>query len=252
MPVNSGAIPDTLLESELFGHRKGAFTDAHRDRRGALAQAAGGTVFLDEIGDVSAAFQVKLLRFLQDGVVTPLGADAGERVDVRVLAATHRDLAALVAAGGFRQDLYFRLAAYEIRLPPLRERLADLPALVAHFQRRAERELGLAPTPAATAADARGARRARLARQRARARAGRAPRADRRPQPRRRRRGAAGAREERLRAADRARSRRLRRGRRAARESRGGRAAAPRRTSWRRPGATRARPPASSASSARP
>ncbi len=151
VPVNSGAIPDTLLESELFGHRKGAFTDAHRDRRGALAQAAGGTVFLDEIGDVSAAFQVKLLRFLQDGVVTPLGADAGERVDVRVLAATHRDLAALVATGGFRQDLYFRLAAYEIRLPPLRERLADLPALVAHFQRRAERELGLAPVPTATA-----------------------------------------------------------------------------------------------------
>ncbi|MDD5564372.1 MAG: sigma-54 dependent transcriptional regulator [Thermoanaerobaculaceae bacterium] len=151
VPVNSGAIPDTLLESELFGHRKGAFTDAHRDRRGALAQAAGGTVFLDEIGDVSAAFQVKLLRFLQDGVVRPLGADAGEHVDVRVLAATHRDLAALVAAGGFRQDLYFRLAAYEIRLPPLRERLADLPALVAHFQGRAERELGIAPTPAATA-----------------------------------------------------------------------------------------------------
>ncbi|HQT93163.1 MAG TPA: sigma-54 dependent transcriptional regulator [Thermoanaerobaculaceae bacterium] len=151
VPVNSGAIPDTLLESELFGHRKGAFTDAHRERRGALAQAAGGTVFLDEIGDVSAAFQVKLLRFLQDGVVRPLGADVGEHVDVRVLAATNRDLAALVAAGSFRQDLYFRLAAYEIRLPPLRERLTDLPALVAHFQRRAERELGLASTAPATA-----------------------------------------------------------------------------------------------------
>ena len=151
VPVNSGAIPDTLLESELFGHVKGAYTDAHRERRGALAQAAGGTVFLDEIGDVSAAFQVKLLRFLQDGVVRPLGADVGERVDVRVLAATHRDLPAMVAAGGFREDLYFRLAGYEIRLPPLRERLADLPALVAHFQERTERELGLAQAPPATA-----------------------------------------------------------------------------------------------------
>ena len=151
VPVNSGAIPDTLLESELFGHRRGAFTDAHRERRGALAEAAGGTVFLDEIGDVSAAFQVKLLRFLQDGVVRPLGADVGEHVDVRVLAATNRDLAALVATGGFRQDLYFRLAAYEIRLPALRERLSDLPALVAHFQRRAESELGCGPVPGATA-----------------------------------------------------------------------------------------------------
>ncbi len=149
VPVNCGAIPDTLLESELFGHTKGAFTDARRDRRGALAQAHGGTVFLDEIGDVSKAFQVRLLRFLQDGVVRPLGADSGERVEVRVVAATHRDLRAMVAEGSFREDLFYRLAGYEIYLPPLRERLTDLPALVEHFRKRAVAEL-LIPAPPAT------------------------------------------------------------------------------------------------------
>lgn len=143
--VNSGAIPDTLLESELFGHVRGAFTDARRDRRGALARGHGGTVFLDEIGDISPAFQVKLLRFLQDGVVAPLGAESGETVQTRIIAATHRDLVAAVAAGGFRQDLYYRLAGYEIRLPPLRERLTDLPALVDHFRRRTAAKLGLPP-----------------------------------------------------------------------------------------------------------
>jgi DNA-binding NtrC family response regulator len=141
--VNCGAIPDTLLESELFGHVRGAFTDARRDRPGALAQAAGGTVFLDEIGDVSPAFQVKLLRFLSDGVVRPLGADTGDAIRVRVVSATHRDLQVLAAAGTFRQDLLFRLAGYEIRLPPLRDRLADLPALVEHIRAHAVRELGL-------------------------------------------------------------------------------------------------------------
>jgi DNA-binding NtrC family response regulator len=143
VPVHCGAIPDTLVEAELFGYRRGAFTDAHRDRRGSLAQAHGGTVFFDEIGEISPAFQVKLLRFLEDGIVTPLGAEKGEPVDVRVVAATHRDLRAFASEGRFRQDLFYRLAGYEIRIPPLRDRLADLPALVAHFTRGAGTDLGL-------------------------------------------------------------------------------------------------------------
>jgi DNA-binding NtrC family response regulator len=149
VPVQCGAIPDTLLESELFGHIRGAFTDAHRDRRGALAQAHGGTVFLDEIGEVSAPFQVKLLRFLEDGIATPLGAEHGETLDVRVVAATHRDVGAMVAEGRFRQDLFYRLAGYEIRIPPLRERLSDLPLLVEHFRRGIEREMAQ-PLPSAS------------------------------------------------------------------------------------------------------
>lgn len=139
--VPCGAIPDTLLESELFGHVRGAFTDARRDHVGALGRAAGGTVFLDEIGDVSPAFQVKMLRFLQDRVVQPVGAEEARVVDVRVVAATHRNLRALVAAGQFREDLYFRLAGYEIALPPLRHRLADLPLLVEHLRMRLSVEL---------------------------------------------------------------------------------------------------------------
>ena len=131
--VHCGAIPDTLLESELFGHVRGAFTGADRDRRGALREAQHGTVFLDEIGDVSPSFQTKLLRFLQEKTVRPVGAERSEPVDVRVVAATHRDLAALSAAGSFRQDLYFRLAGYEVRLPALRERLSDLPLSLIHI-----------------------------------------------------------------------------------------------------------------------
>jgi DNA-binding NtrC family response regulator len=142
VPVHCGAIPDTLIESELFGHRRGAYTDAKADRRGALAQANGGTVFLDEIGEISPIFQVKLLRFLEDGLVQPLGAEKPEAVDVRVVAATHRDLKAMVASGMFRQDLYYRLAGYEITIPALRDRLSDLPTLVAHFQQRFQHELG--------------------------------------------------------------------------------------------------------------
>lgn len=142
VPVHCGAIPDTLIESELFGHRRGAYTDAKTDRRGALAQANGGTVFLDEIGEISQTFQVKLLRFLEDGLVLPLGAEKPESVDVRVIAATHRDLKAMVASGTFRQDLYYRLAGYEISIPALQDRISDLPTLVAHFQQRFHRELG--------------------------------------------------------------------------------------------------------------
>jgi DNA-binding NtrC family response regulator len=156
IPVHCGAIPDTLIESELFGHKKGAFTDAQRDRRGALAQADGGTLFLDEIGEISPMFQVKLLRFLEDGVIQPLGAERAEPVAVRVVAATHRDLRAMVTAGSFRQDLYYRLAGFEITIPPLRARLDDLPALITHFQKRFQAELGLPdvglPSPPALAA----------------------------------------------------------------------------------------------------
>jgi len=148
--VNCGAIPDTLLESELFGHVKGAFTDARKNRRGSFVAASGGTIFLDEIGDISATFQVKLLRVLQDRVVTPLGADRGEKVDVRVVAATNRELKTMIASGAFREDLYYRLATYEIHLPPLRERASDIPLLVEHFRGRlSSRDVTLRPPSSA-------------------------------------------------------------------------------------------------------
>jgi DNA-binding NtrC family response regulator len=134
--INCGAIPDSLLENELFGSTRGAFTDSRQDRRGALSRADGGTLFLDEIGDISPAFQVKLLRFLQDGVVTPLGAEKSHRVDVRLIAATHRDIKKLVGEGRFREDLYYRLAGYEIAVPALRERASDIPLLVDFFRQR--------------------------------------------------------------------------------------------------------------------
>jgi DNA-binding NtrC family response regulator len=139
--INCGAIPDTLLENELFGSTRGAFTDSRQDRRGALSRADGGTLFLDEIGDISPAFQVKLLRFLQDGIVTPLGAEKSHRVDVRLIAATHRDIKRLVAEGTFREDLYYRLAGYEIAVPPLRDRVSDIPLLVDHFKHRIRAEM---------------------------------------------------------------------------------------------------------------
>src|SRR5438270_1780617 len=131
--INCGAIPDTLLKNDLFGSTRGAYTDSRQDRRGALSRADRGTLFLDEIGDISPAFQVKLLRFLEDGMVTPLGSDKSHRVNVRIIAATHRDLKQFVADRRFREDLYYRLAGYEIRVPPLRERKSDIPLLVAHF-----------------------------------------------------------------------------------------------------------------------
>ena len=149
VPVNCGAIPDPLLEAELFGFVRGAFTDARRDRRGVLTQAHRGTVLLDEIGEISPAFQVKLLRFLEAGGVRPLGAETGETVAVRVVAAPQREQRRQVAARKLREDLYYRLAGYEIRLPPLRERLADLPLLVDHFRRTTATELGFGAVPAA-------------------------------------------------------------------------------------------------------
>ncbi|HEX2574132.1 MAG TPA: sigma 54-interacting transcriptional regulator [Polyangia bacterium] len=129
--VNCGALPDALVESELFGHRRGAFSGAVEDRPGLVRSADRGTLFLDEIGDLPAASQAALLRVLQEGEVQPLGANHPIKVDLRVIAATHRDLDALVAAGDFRADLYARIAGYTAALPPLRERREDLGLLVA-------------------------------------------------------------------------------------------------------------------------
>ena len=141
IPVNCSALPESLLESELFGHVRGSFTGAIGDRRGRFALAGHGTIFLDEIGDTTAEFQSKLLRVLEDGDFYPVGAELLERTDARVIAATHRNLEQMVAAGLFREDLYYRLRVVEIGLPPLRERLTDLPLLTHHFVRKVSQEL---------------------------------------------------------------------------------------------------------------
>jgi PAS domain S-box-containing protein len=134
--VNCGAIPAELLESELFGHVRGAFTDAKADRKGRFELAQGGTLFLDEIGDMPLALQVKLLRVLQERVVEPLGSEKGLATDVRVVAATNRDLAAMAASGEFRRDLFYRLGVARLVLPPLRDRPEDIPLLAAAFIER--------------------------------------------------------------------------------------------------------------------
>ncbi|HEX4963546.1 MAG TPA: sigma 54-interacting transcriptional regulator [Thermoanaerobaculia bacterium] len=139
---NAGALPDNLLESELFGHRRGAFSGALEHKQGLFEAADGGTVFLDEIGEASAALQVRLLRLLETGTFRRVGETADRRADVRVVAATHRDLEEEVRAGRFRSDLYYRLSVFPIRLPPLRERRQDVELLVHHFVERFNRELG--------------------------------------------------------------------------------------------------------------
>ncbi|CAD5372292.1 Regulatory protein AtoC [Rubrivivax sp. A210] len=131
--VNCGAIPENLIESELFGHTKGAFTSADRARKGLFLQADHGTIFLDEIGELPIGMQTKLLHVLEAKEVRPLGSEQSRKIDVRIVAATNRDLTAMVAQGRFREDLFFRLSVFQIAMPPLRERRADIPALLRHI-----------------------------------------------------------------------------------------------------------------------
>ncbi|PYT10648.1 MAG: DNA-binding response regulator [Acidobacteria bacterium] len=145
--INCGALPEALVEAELFGHERGAFTGAAQARPGRFELAHGGTLFLDEIGELPPAVQVKLLRVLQDGMVDRIGASQPRQVDVRLLAATHRDLQAEVERGRFRQDLLFRIRVIEIPVPPMRERLDDLPLLVEFFLDKQARRLGTARPP---------------------------------------------------------------------------------------------------------
>ena len=142
LALNCAAIPENLLESELFGHEKGAFTGADRRRIGKFEQCHGGTIFLDEIGDMPLSLQAKILRLLQEQAFERVGGNETIRTDVRLIAATHRDLKTWSADGKFRPDLYYRLGVFTIHLPPLRERGDDLPLLVSHYLRRFSRELG--------------------------------------------------------------------------------------------------------------
>ncbi len=145
--VNCGAIPETLLDSELFGHEKGAFTGAITQRRGRFERADKGTIFLDEVGELPAQAQMRLLRVLQEKEIERVGGSHAIKIDIRIISATHRNLEELVAEGVFRADLYYRLSVFPIRIPPLRERKADIPALVSHFMEKKVREMGLRIVP---------------------------------------------------------------------------------------------------------
>lgn len=146
IPVNCGAIPGELMESEFFGHKKGSFTGAHQDKQGLFQAAEGGTLFLDEVADLPLEMQVKLLRALQEKAVRPVGAPAEVKTDVRVLCATHKDLAKEVDKGHFRQDLFYRLNVIQLNVPALRERKEDLPTLAQHILRKLAQEVGV-PIP---------------------------------------------------------------------------------------------------------
>ena len=145
LSINCGAMPENLLESELFGHERGAFTGAVREKKGLFHEAHRGTLFLDEIGEMTPTMQVKLLRVLQHKVVRKVGSNEEEPVDVRIIAATNRDLGEMIAAGTFREDLYYRIHVIPVRLPPLRDRQEDIPLLVDFFIRKYADELGTAP-----------------------------------------------------------------------------------------------------------
>ncbi len=150
--VNCGAIPRELLESELFGHEKGSFTGAHAQHKGKFEEAHGGTLFLDEIGDMPADMQVKLLRVLEERAVQRVGGRGQIEVDVRIVAATHRDIDRAIDEGKFREDLFYRLAVFPIDIPPLSERIEDIPLLVQHFlDKQGKRAAGMSFAPAALA-----------------------------------------------------------------------------------------------------
>jgi transcriptional regulator with GAF, ATPase, and Fis domain len=142
VPVNCGALPETLLESELFGHVRGAFTGAVRDKKGRFELANGGTIFLDEIGDISPVMQVKLMRVLQEGTFERVGGETTIKVDVRLISATNKDIAREIAEGRFREDLFYRLSVVPITLPPLRERRLDIPLIANHVLRSSLKERG--------------------------------------------------------------------------------------------------------------
>jgi two-component system response regulator PilR (NtrC family) len=145
VPVSCGAIPSELMESELFGHRKGSFTGAIADKLGLVQAAEGGTLFLDEVADLPFAMQVKLLRLIQEKTARPVGDQREQPVDVRILSATHRDLGELVASGRFREDLYYRIDVIEMRVPSLRERLTDVPGLAGAITERFATRMGMTP-----------------------------------------------------------------------------------------------------------